>query len=67
MGDNGGTDATPRSRAFAWGVAGSCRAVLCSQQHFQIFIMSSLWSTPYFEDVSDSLELSNRSLAFATA
>jgi hypothetical protein len=32
--DNNGTDAAPRSRAFALGFARGCRAVLCSQPFF---------------------------------
>jgi hypothetical protein len=35
---NDGTDAAPRSRAFALGFAGSCRAVLCLQPFFQILL-----------------------------
>jgi hypothetical protein len=36
---NDGTDAAPRSRAFALGFARGCRAVLCLQPFFQIFIL----------------------------
>jgi hypothetical protein len=46
MAGNDGTDATPRSRAFALGFAGSCRAVLCLQPFFQNIIMNPIENVP---------------------
>jgi hypothetical protein len=43
---NDRTDAAPRSRAFAWGFAGSCRAVLCLQPFFQNIILSPIENVP---------------------
>jgi hypothetical protein len=46
---NTGTDAAPRSRAFALGFAGSCRAVLCLQPFFQNIILSPIENVPFAE------------------
>jgi hypothetical protein len=46
MGDNSGTDATPRSRALCGGFCGELSAVLCCQPYFQNIIMSLSENNP---------------------